>query len=269
MYIPKKDISRTCGNSIQVFYLDVLAQNRGDQMKKKIIILLIMVLLLTGCTAEYNLRINFNGTVSENFSFLVDQSVAKFEGMGETPQGFVDGFADVINAKSGSGKYHISKIIDNGTMGFNVSKNYKDLKRYIMYSSFAAYLFSDMKTTTNGTHVILESVGSFKEAAINCEWCGYPKLDNSYIAVSLPYKVVKSNANRVDEKTNTYYWDLKYNQHPDSFYLEYDKAFLFSYNLFAWIPYLNYYLLGLIIIIIITGIMVWYFYRKQDKINEI
>ncbi len=238
-------------------------------MKKKIILLLIMVLLLTGCQAEYNLKINFNGTVSENLSFMVSQSVLRFDDMGDSPQDFTDSFAKIINAKSGSGEYHISKIINDDTMGFIASKNYKDLKRYIMYSSFVSYLFDDMKTTTNGTHIILESIGSFKNSSINCEWCGYPKLDNSYMAISLPYRVVKSNASRVDSSTNTYYWTLKYNEHPDSIYLEYDKALLYSYNILAWLPYLNYYLVGLVSILIIIAIVLWYFYRKQNKNNEI
>lgn len=236
---------------------------------KKIILMISLVLLLTGCTAKYNIKINLNNTVEESSNINVSQTILKYDDMGDTPEEFVESFTKILNYRSGSYRYRTQEFIDEKTMGFSASKNYKDLDLLATNSPFSTYLYDGMRVTKNGSKVVLESIGKFKTAAINCQWCNYPKLQDSYLAIQLPYKVVNSNATRVDTSKNIYYWNISYNQYPEKIYFEYDTMFLYSYNILDWLPFLNYYTIFIIIAAIIILIIVLILKQKGKKSNTI
>ena len=83
------------------------------------------------------------------------------------------------------------------------------------------------------------------------------------IAITSKYKVIEHNADRFNEKTNTYYWDINANT------VDFDLLFSFNSKI-KFNPYINIYLMIFIslVVLLVTWISICWFYRKE-KINKL
>lgn len=174
-------------------------------MKK--LLLLIIPFLLTGCTVQYELQINPDLTVTENFEILNDTSYYDMLGNIETAYKYV---VDIGMNEDGYTNYEYLKR--NDLYGGKASKNYESLEDYHAKAKSYKKLFKDIQIERLGDIITLSTIGDMyieKIVAIPIE----ETMDGSiakdtYFSIRLPFKVIEHNADRANTDYNIYYWDI-------------------------------------------------------------
>ena len=172
-------------------------------MKK--IVLLICFLLLSGCTVNYNITIKNDGTVIEK-STMGNQTIKNNKEFEKVKESILSQY-DITLKKYGY-KYDISN--DNNKIKVNINRNSK-INNYFDYSIYKKY-FEDYELYTNNNIVHFKTVGEnyLKELFIvkNYEQdLEFKKaIDKLKINITFEGEVIDSNADEINEKTNTYTW---------------------------------------------------------------
>ena len=191
---------------------------------KKIICLLIMILLLSGCTATYNVRID--GNVVEETTYLIQQKNEK-----ALPDSMID---DEYNTNTAAltysredlytftkldgtdyyAKERIKTKSENGIkFGFVFNKdNYT-------FSKLANYCYENLTATLKENIYIIETSDKF-----SC-FNQYKYLDKVIINISAEknMKAVENNADKYDRVSNTYTWEIDKNKKDQSIKITFEK----------------------------------------------
>ena len=170
---------------------------------KKIMILVFLLILLTGCSVEYDLKIN------EDLSIVEE---AKLTGTDEffrnyyrtTKKNVLLSFLDEYESYLKEKNYEY-ELKDDDTPYVLVKNNYSDINTYINNSILFNDYFDEINYTVNGNISKIETVGYNENNPDNPERFDVTSLD---IKITCPYKVTDHNAYKVDKKTNTYYYHL-------------------------------------------------------------
>ena len=182
---------------------------------KNLIVLFSMIMLLTGCTATYNLKITDN-TITEKISLfekkeLVDQEIADEQ------------LNNIFsNTASNLKKYNITKKEKNNQIIYNLSQTYflSDMDSVnnirIIKECFDAYnivYLDDEKTS-----YILQTSKGF-----HCLNYDYNEIDSVKINIEVDNEVLNNNADKV--KGNVYTWYIDKNNYADKYVsLEFKKG---------------------------------------------
>ena len=234
-------------------------------MKKKIFILLIL-LLLTGCKAQYNLQINFGGNVIETSNIYLNSNLVGRGGYSSDRKEFLDQVAENY-------KFYVLKkklkFDEGGYLGYKTYQRYRNLELFADRSPAISNLYDGLSVTESDNLVVIKSVGSNKISEYHNLTGDIPSVvEKVEISISLPYKVVRNNANHVDADTNTYTWDFSADKFGE-IDLEYLSNELFTTNptyLFRFVSPYIYITAGLILIVLIVFLSVKNKFRLANKI---
>lgn len=181
---------------------------------KKIIILL-CVLLLTGCSVDYNLVVTDKGEVRENFTIIVDNELAlqRYETIDE----FLNYYTEYYPQIKGFENYKI-KGKDHGNYStLKVSSKYNSLKEYTKSKSYIS-MFSNAVVEVQGKYTTFKSSKNFYLEKLNSDIVmeGEVLYDEFKINIKFYNKVVSHNADIVNEKDNIYTWIVTKNNAKDT-----------------------------------------------------
>lgn len=220
---------------------------------KKIVFLILSLFLITGCSVKYNLVINEDLTILEeakltgtsdffaNYYKTTKKNVLK---------SLLEVYQDTLREKG-----YTYKLVEDSIPYVDVSKNYSDINTFTQNSILFNDYFDEVKYTENGSIKKLETIGFNENNPDNPERFNIKNLE---ITIKCPYKVKNHNAKKVDEKTNTFYYELS----EDSEYkilLEFDSSRKFN-------PYEKTIIMVLIcLIIIIASWVTVYLLNKKKK----
>ena len=219
-------------------------------MKKTL--LLFIILLLTGCRAQYNLKLNFNGTVIEDGSVYINTNLLGKEGYSNDAKEFLDEIASQNNFSNYISK---KKIIESDYVGYSFSHKYKDIKFYSNNSPVVRTLFGGLSVKTIDHYTILKTYGRNKMSDYHNLKKDTPTIvENISVSITLPYRVVKHNATRVDTTSNTYTWVFNGNTCYD-IDLEYRDNELYSMDLLNLLKFVGWYVY-VTIALVIAGLIV-------------
>jgi hypothetical protein len=205
-------------------------------MKKfKIVLLLLIVLLISGCSGTYNLKINDNLTVEENLIITLENEVDNY-----------DKIDNLINSEVGNKKdYSISK--DGNNLNVSYKKKYDTIEEYLLDSILYKQIFNSISYNSDDNEISL--------GARNILNLSTSDLNNSYdlkilqINVQTPLEVIDENADFVNE--NTYSWTINDKTQEKDMYLVFNKEkFVLNRGTIILISALGLVVIGLIIIII-------------------
>lgn len=234
-------------------------------MKK--LIFLICCFVLTGCTAKYDMTITSNNKFQESFTFIADNSILKMDNytLKESIKQRIDGYKNAPELKD----YKITYKIGEKNTTFHFKSPFLTIKQ-LNQSSILKNGFEEIQLLKEGKNTIFQTVGEYYYYHIFGETNdadGY-SID-AQVSITPHYKVLKNNADKVDEKTNTYTWYLKSNELEKSLQLKYSNQkrydVIFNYYLKEYLPFLV--IGGIILLILVTGGFI--FYRKYKSTNEI
>ena len=222
---------------------------RVDKMKKIVIILLLLV--VTGCDVNYNVKINEDLTIIEE---------AYISGNDEFYQPFykttrinvlkemLENYKDTLIENK-----YTYELIESYNPSIIVKKEYNDITSYINSSLLFNDYFEKINYTKEGNIVKIETEGFNPNEEDNPDRFFVRNLD---IAITSSYKVVNSNASKIDKKTNTYHFVMDENTDDFKIILEIDTSSKFNPNMEIYV---------MILVGIILVIASWVFVYKSKK----
>lgn len=221
-------------------------------MKK--ILILFCILLLTGCTANYNVDIDENLRVLESTKIVGSEEL--YSAYYKTSRNKVlKGLLEIYSTdlEKNNYEYHLVK---GENPYINLKKSYDNISNYLNNSLLFNDYFDKIDYNKNGNIIKIETIGFNPNVLDDPERFYVNNLD---IAIKCAYKVVNHNANKVDERTNTYHFIMDENTDDFKILFEFDSSRKFN-------PYLK--MINVIIIIILLIILSWviiYITNKRKK----
>ena len=164
-------------------------------MKKKILVILLICFLFTGCTANVNINVDKNNSVTEEV--LLSQNIAELEGYGVSR--YVDDEYEIRLGSNNLPNYKVVILDDNENIMRKYSNSYNNICILFKESVFKDYFDDITCTESNDTY---EVVASSKYLS-----SGENELQSLRLNITLPDKAVSSNANEVNENTYTWKFD--------------------------------------------------------------
>ena len=170
-------------------------------MERRYGLLLILLLLLTGCTFEYNVEITKNTVKEDNIIFLPGVSQDSIE---RSVNNLVNKYTGPTNSL---GLYQSSVINRNNTFGMSYQKNYT-ISEYNDYSLSFSQCYDLYKMIKDNNKVIIATSKEFK-----C-FDKYEELDSVTINLTTDLEVESSTADSVHK--NKYTWNINRQNYRDS-----------------------------------------------------
>lgn len=232
---------------------------------KKILLISFLVLLLSGCTAQYTMKINLDESVDE-ISNVFDYQNRYHTKI--TKEGMNNRLKDTFNTN-----YDVNVIANDIKFGFKSQASFDDLTSYKKNTKALNYLYNILNVYRNSNNVTIETEGKIDLSYIYNDMYDTVLLpEDCYIAIKLPFEVKNNNADRVDSDNNIYYWDIDKNSTDKSIKITYNSNVLYSNNplyLFQYVPYI-YKIIGITLISLIVLFIIGYsFYKRSIKNNRV
>ena len=190
---------------------------------KKILFLIIALLLITGCSVNYNLKINEDLTILEEASLTGTEDFFK-NYYKTTKKNVIKDSLELYKDILKTNGYNY-ELIENDIPYVKVNKKYNNIGSYTKESILFNDYFDEVKYVEDGNIKKIETVGYNENNPDDPNRFYVRKLS---ISITCPYKVKNHNAKNVNKKTNTYYYEL--NSDSSKILLEFDSSKKFNPN---------------------------------------
>lgn len=216
---------------------------------------MIVLFVLSGCRAKYELDINDDLTVNHYISGLeTNEFYAQFNSSVEDVNKLLMAtFNDFIY----SNDYFIKVLDENNMKGVLVSKNFNSLEE--LKNSFELYkmYFGDFDLDeSDGVYSI-----SLKNKKNGFDFSNRYYVDEGEFIISLPFKVLSHNADRVEG--NKYIWNFDLSENTkDDIYIKFDSNKKSGDSNYSFIILLG---ISVLIISFITFMIIRFFYLRKSK----
>lgn len=226
---------------------------------KKISIILFISLLLTGCSANYNLTIDQSLNINENINIVGDDRFKMDESY--TVDTMYDTILNTYSDSIDKTKINnVEKYLDNNNLSIKIDNSYPNSDELSKSYYFSLIYPNNFKWTTNENIITLNT-----DNVMNNLWVFMtdmeddPLIKNLNINIKVPYTVTDHNADKVDEKNNVYTWEYNFQTTNKMISISFDKNNIFVVEN-KTVKILIYILIGLVI----AGVG-YYVYRLLEK----
>lgn len=229
---------------------------RNDNMKKKvkILILFLFPLFLSGCTIQYNLKINEDLSVEENIITKIDYEY--FDHMEKNPvyaKKYVDTMMRDYNTNY---VYSWNYLEEKETYGVKMYRKHQSIEELTNAESIK-FFYEGIGIERNSNYITLKTIGTINMGLIYTYAEREPEEDDdytyimrpvdTYFSITVPFQVTAHNADKVNKESNTYYWliteqtknksiEITFNQNKKHFsILKVVKSFPYKFLLFPLI----------------------------------
>lgn len=225
---------------------------------KKYIVLFLLLMLCCSCKASYELIINDDLTVDESITGVESNeffSQYEYYSTDEAISAILYPKEDYLN----SNNFQINNILEDSLSGVTVSKKYDSLEQYFNKSVAYLQLYANWKYKDEKGIISLNITDKLPK---NYDSLDRYLIDEGTISVTLPFKVLKENADKYNSKTNTYTWNINYDDEKE-IYLQFDSNKMIKQQRKSMTVY--------IIIVFLIGIIVSVFFvlKKIKRNNKI
>ena len=235
--------------------------------KIKLGLLMFMVIILSGCTVDYNLIITSNQKLKENVKLFVnnDQLPATTKGKKEYFQNQIDSYKNIGGYKNYEFDYKIGEELSYIQLEA-WHPSFDNYQNSIIYNN----LFEKVFVLETDEYITFETVGKY---FYNDLYATSESPDPDFymgdinVKIRLHNKILDSNADKVDEKNNTLEWTITEQDKVKSIYFKtgHEKRYdimLIDMFLLNKEPIT----ITSLIILVVTSVG-YYFYRKFQKNN--
>ena len=220
---------------------------------KKILVLFI-VILITGCSVNYEIEITNGLKVIERCSLEAGEDVYKSHYQ-TTKVKVLQDILNIYNDELKKNNYQV-EVIKDELPYVKIAREYSSIQEYLNSSLLFNNYFDKINYTKDGKIVKIETEGFNPNEHEDPDRFYVDDLD---IAIKSAYKVVNSNATKIDKKTNTYHFELKGEEEEFKIMLEIDTSRKFIANLDVYI---------VLFIVLILTIAAWIFVYVNKKKNN-
>lgn len=219
-------------------------------MNKKIkyIVISVLLLLVTGCSGNYNVKINEDMSVNEELYLTIENKEGLYQ---KTLRIFNDN-----NVKEKD--YEVVLSDDNLKITYNAS--YNSIEEYILNSKVYHQLIDNIELNKSNNYVDLYVNEKLKLSNSNMKQNGTNLTDLDVLQVNIenPFEVNFSNAELVTD--NVYTWTIKNGDIEKKIQMQFKP----SLDIF---PYRQVIVLSVVIIcFVIIGVSIYIRYKKSQKI---
>lgn len=219
-------------------------------MNKKIkyIVISVLLLLVTGCSGNYNVKINEDMSVNEELYLTIENKEGLYQ---KTLKIFND---NNIKEKD----YEVVLSDDNLKITYNAS--YNSIEEYILNSKVYHQLIDNIELNKSNNYVDLYVNEKLKLSNFNMKQNGTNLTDLDVLQVNIenPFEVNFSNAELVTD--NVYTWTIKNGDIEKNIQMQFKP----SLDIF---PYRQVIVLSVVIIcFVIIGVSIYIRYKKSQKI---
>ena len=213
----------------------------------KVFLIILLVVIMTGCSGNYNLKINEDLSLEEELDISIPNDDNAYQ---KTLNIFE-------NNNINKDKYNV--VISDNKVKINYKDKFSSIEDYILNSKVYSQIFSDIQYNKKDNYIELTIDENIKLKNSNNTLNGtnLNDLDLIQINVTNPFKVLSSNAELVNE--NTYIWSIKNSDISKNIQLKFKS----SLNQFPYRAVIT--LSILLIVIIVFGIILFRRYRKTQK----
>lgn len=219
-------------------------------MNKKIkyIVISVLLLLVTGCSGNYNVKINEDMSVNEELYLTI-----------ENKEGLYQKTLKIFNDNNVKEKdYEVVLSDDNLKITYNAS--YNSIEEYILNSKVYHQLIDNIELNKSNNYVDLYVNEKLKLSNSNMKQNGTNLTDLDVLQVNIenPFEVNFSNAELVTD--NVYTWTIKNGDIEKKIQMQFKP----SLDIF---PYRQVIVLFVVIIcFVIIGVSIYIRYKKSQKI---
>lgn len=219
-------------------------------MNKKIkyIVISVLLLLVTGCSGNYNVKINEDMSVNEELYLTI-----------ENKEGLYQKTLKIFNDNNVKEKdYEVVLSDDNLKITYNAS--YNSIEEYILNSKVYHQLIDNIELNKSNNYVDLYVNEKLKLSNSNMKQNGTNLTDLDILQVNIenPFEVNFSNAELVTD--NVYTWTIKNGDIEKKIQMQFKP----SLDIF---PYRQVIVLSIVIIcFVIIGVSIYVRYKKSQKI---
>lgn len=219
-------------------------------MNKKIkyIVISVLLLLVTGCSGNYNVKINEDMSVNEELYLTI-----------ENKEGLYQKTLKIFNDNNVKEKdYEVVLSDDNLKITYNAS--YNSIEEYILNSKVYHQLIDNIELNKSNNYVDLYVNEKLKLSNSNMKQNGTNLTDLDVLQVNIenPFEVNFSNAELVTD--NVYTWTIKNGDIEKKIQMQFKP----SLDIF---PYRQVIILSVVIIcFVIIGVSIYIRYKKSQKI---
>ncbi len=228
----------------------------------KKIVLILIIILLSGCSVEYNLTINEDSSVNEKVVAKENTNRMKINtGLSEDQSvNYLYKMFDRTGLNT-----QISTINKDGMTISTVTGSYSSLDKYS--KNFTSDLFKEADVKKEGNIITLTFDQSMKLSSDSSRGLVY---DDVVVNITVPFKVIEHNADTY--KRNTYIWKIGKDQKLKQIKIKYDKSDLISakevkLGNFKFNIRYSYMVIGAFLLVV--GIIVLIVYINNKKNNKI
>ena len=218
-------------------------------MNKKIkyIVISVLLLLVTGCSGNYNVKINEDMSVNEELYLTI-----------ENKEGLYQKTLKIFNDNNVKEKdYEVVLSDDNLKITYNAS--YNSIEEYILNSKVYHQLIDNIELNKSNNYVDLYVNEKLKLSNSNMKQNGTNLTDLDVLQVNIenPFEVNFSNAELVTD--NVYTWTIKNGDIEKKIQMQFKP----SLDIF---PYRQVIVLSVVIIcFVIIGVSIYIRYKKSQK----
>ena len=212
--------------------------------KVKIILLLLFVVLLSGCTGEYNLKINKDYSIDENVKLAIEKEEDTYD---KTLNLFENNNID-------EDKYEV--YVTGNKVNIEYSESYSSFEEYILNSVLYKQLFGNIQYSKDDDHLIIYTSSNLKLNDKDGLLNNSSYIEKLKINVTSPFSIGKHNADKSTKDTLT--WILNKNDSKREIFFKYN--YLKNSNF-------SYIVITLIVIILFSSIIILVrkFLNNKDK----
>ena len=221
-------------------------------MKKNIFLILILF-LITGCSCNYNISLNKDLTVDEeiiiygtNRLYNAYYKTNRVDVLKENLENYVEEL-EVDNYES--------SLVEDVNPYIIIKRKYQNMEEYLNNSKFFNDYFDEISYNKSGNIVKIDTIGFNPNEEDNPDRF---YVENALINVKLSYEVNNANTSIVDDKTNTFQYNLLENDSDFKLLINYDISKKFNPLKKNMI-----YIVGAILVIVITWLILFLVNRKK------
>ena len=221
-------------------------------MKK--IILAIIIILMTGCSVNYNIVIDKDFKIVEKVVIEEDADfyINYYHTMPvNVMNGILDNYKDILNEK----KYQYYVDENNGNPLIVLEKTYDNYDDYINNTILLNDYFEKVNFVKKDNVLKISTEGFNPNDSDNPDRFYIKKLD---IGITSAYKVNDNNAIKYDKEDNTYYYSITSDTENMSLLMDIDTSKRFN-------PLEEYYGAFIVAIMIVIASWIFVFVKKKKK----
>lgn len=221
-----------------------------DMKKIKFILINICLILLSGCTATYEINIK-DDKIIEKLS-LIETNTTLFDKVSDTGFTLRETFDGLLNENDIFSKknYNVKSLNTDNQLGIEYSSSWA---KSILNSSILNQCYDDFNVSTRDGIVTVETGNNFK-----C-YEYYENLDSIKIIFKTNHKVINTNSQK--KEGNSYIWNFSKDGNKNIRISYYENEINKSIDVFT--------IVLIVVLVCIVGFIGFLFIKKMQKNNKI